>query len=435
MIAWLNPLALLGLLAVAGPILVHLLRQPRAVRVPFPSLRFVQPSRTVAARMRRIADPWLLLVRVLIVGAAGLALAQPVLLTPARLDTWNSRTARAVVLDTSRSMQAPAIAGAAREQVQVEAGTAFVSTVFEGGDLRTAMARAAAWLDVAPPARRELVLISDFQAGAVPVDATTMVPDVFGLRAIRVGEPAGERSLEGLVRFGSGARQGVRLTTETTAVTWQEDAPGTDGVRFVAGEAAGIHRIVRSVAAAGAPAGDREQPLAIALTTADVQDIVPIAGGWMLDTIARMAQDDELRRAAAASPGTTRLAVDERWFDVARAADGSAIVRAAAAGGELIVQVAAEPGDYLAAAALRSALHARHGRIPAAFGDDEIVRMPAAAIAVLDREAGEVGREVARRVERSDARWLWLAALLLLGLETWMRRPRWSVEAEAARAA
>jgi hypothetical protein len=433
-IAWLNPLALLGLLAIAGPILVHLLRQPRAVRVPFPSLRFVQPSRTVAARMRRIADPWLLLVRVLIVGAAALALAQPVLLTPARLDTWNSRTARAVVLDTSRSMQAPAIAGAARQRTQAEAHAAFVSAVFEGDDLRTAMARAAAWLDVAPPARRELVLISDFQAGVVTADAATMMPGGFGLRTIPIGEPAGERSLEGLARFGSGARQDMRLTPETTAVTWQEDAPGTARVRFVPEEAPEIQRIVRAVAAAGAPAGDRTQPLALAFATADVHDIVPIAGGWMLDTIARMAQDDELRRAAAASSGTT-LAGDERWFDVARAADGSAIVRAAAAAGELIVQVAAERGDYLAAAALRSALHARHGSIPAVFGDDEIVRMPADTIAALDREAGEVGREVARRVERSDARWLWLAALLLLGLETWMRRPRAVAQAEAARAA
>jgi hypothetical protein len=433
-IAWLNPLALLGLLAVGGPILIHLLRQPRAVRVPFPSLRFVQPSRTVAARMRRISDPWLLLVRVLIVAAVALALAQPVLLTPALLEAWNGRTARAIVLDTSRSMQAPAVAGAARQQAQAEAGSAFVSAIFEAEDVGTALARAAAWLDAAPPARREVVVISDFQAGALPADAATIIPGAFGFRAIQAGDPASERSLAGIVRFGSGARQDVRLTAETTAVAWQDGVSGTAGVRFVPGDAGGTDRIVRAVAAAGAPAGDPVQPLTLAFTTADVPGIAPIASHWMLDTVVRMSLDDELLRAAAAA-GTATLASDDTWSTIARAADGRPVVRAAAARGELIVQVAAGPGDYLAAAALRSALHARHGSLPAMFGDDEIVRMPPQEVAALARSAGEVGRDVAPLVERSDARWLWLAALLLLGLEAWMRRPRAAAQAEAARAA
>ena len=58
MIAWLQPAALIGLLALAGPILIHLLRRQRAPRVLFPSLRFVRPTRTAAVRLRVPSGPF-----------------------------------------------------------------------------------------------------------------------------------------------------------------------------------------------------------------------------------------------------------------------------------------------------------------------------------------------------------------------------------------
>jgi hypothetical protein len=434
-IAWLNPVALWGLFAVLGPVLIHLLRQPRAVRVLFPSVRFVQPSRTAAARMRRIADPRLLLVRGLIVATAALALAQPVLLTGARLDAWNSRTARAIVLDTSRSMQAPAVTAAGRRQAQEEADSAFASAVFEGDDLGAAIARAAAWLHAAPPARREVVIVSDFHFGVLPGNLAGAIPAPFGIRAVQVGEPVSDRRFAGLARFGSGARQDVRLTADATAVAWNDAGVSGAGVRFLPAKAGGADRLVRAVAAAGAPAGSAGHPIAIAFASSAVPEIARVPGGWMLDTVARMSRDGELSRAAAEFGGSARLDEDDRWFAVAAAADGRPVVRAAAAAGELIVQASAEPGDYVAAAALRSALHARHGSIPVLFSDEEIVRMPASEIAALSRAPGRVGHDVAARLARSDARWLWLAALLLLMLEAWMRRPRTLGQAESARAA
>jgi hypothetical protein len=443
MIAWLNPLALAGLAAVLGPMLVHLLRQPRAVRVPFPSLRFVQPSRTVAARMRRIADPWLLLVRVLIVAGAALALAQPVLLTPGRLDAWNGRTARAIVLDTSRSMQ-PAVGdsrgfrlqadGYAQAAVNTEAETAFASAVFEGEDLRPAIARAVAWLRTAPPARREVVIISDFQHGALPADVQALVPQTFGVRGVQVGEPRDAPDVAGVTRFGSSLRQRVTLADESTAVSWEEAEAGTAGVRVLPAEVAGTDRLVRAVAAAGAPAGDASQPLALAFATSEVAGVARVARGWMLDTIVRMSLDADLLDVAAASSAGIPVGDGDAWFVVARTADGRPVVRAAAAGDELMVQVAAAATDFLAAAALRSALHARRGSIPVAFAEDEIIRMTPAAVDALNRAPGEVGHDVAPLLARSDARWLWLTVLLLLGIETVMRRPRAAPAAEVARA-
>ena len=58
--SFLNPLFLLGLAAVAAPIIVHLVRRTKAPRVEFPSLMFVRrvPQRTIRRRMIR---NWLLL--------------------------------------------------------------------------------------------------------------------------------------------------------------------------------------------------------------------------------------------------------------------------------------------------------------------------------------------------------------------------------------
>ena len=113
MIAWLNPGAWVGLAVLAGPVLVHLLLRHRAARILFPSLRFVRASRTAAVRLRPPSDLLLLALRLATLGLAVVALAQPLLLAPARVAAWNARLARAVVVDVSDSMK-PLMASAAR---------------------------------------------------------------------------------------------------------------------------------------------------------------------------------------------------------------------------------------------------------------------------------------------------------------------------------
>ena len=105
MIGWQNAAALWALPLAAVPFVVHLLRTHHAKRVAFPSLRFVQPSRTAAVRMRLPSDVLLMLVRIAIVALAVGALAGPIVLTEARTAAWNARTARAVVVDVSDSMR------------------------------------------------------------------------------------------------------------------------------------------------------------------------------------------------------------------------------------------------------------------------------------------------------------------------------------------
>ena len=67
---WLNPLAWFAVAAIAVPVLVHLLAHRRAPRVPFPTLRFVQPTRLAAIRRRALEDRALLAIRSAIVIAA-----------------------------------------------------------------------------------------------------------------------------------------------------------------------------------------------------------------------------------------------------------------------------------------------------------------------------------------------------------------------------
>src|SRR5215831_414296 len=101
---WQNPWAWLGLAAIAVPILVHLLARRQAVRVLFPTLRFLPVSPITAVRRHRLTDLPLLAVRIGVLAAAVAALAQPYVATASRTDRAGAQLARAIVIDTSASM-------------------------------------------------------------------------------------------------------------------------------------------------------------------------------------------------------------------------------------------------------------------------------------------------------------------------------------------
>src|SRR5947209_19587006 len=93
---WLNPAAWFALAAVAAPIVIHLLIQRRAERLPFPTLRFLQPTRLASIR-RHLLEDWLLLaIRIALLAAAVAALAGPLLITASRRTAWDRRVVRAV---------------------------------------------------------------------------------------------------------------------------------------------------------------------------------------------------------------------------------------------------------------------------------------------------------------------------------------------------
>ena len=61
---WLNPAAWIAVAIVAAPVLIHLLVHRRAERFPFPTLRFIQPTRLAAIRRHVLEDIVLLAVPV-----------------------------------------------------------------------------------------------------------------------------------------------------------------------------------------------------------------------------------------------------------------------------------------------------------------------------------------------------------------------------------
>ncbi len=189
---WQQPWAWVAAGAVLLPLLIHLLGFGRAPRHRFPTLRFVQTTRFLPTRRTRLHDPWLLLLRVLIVLGAVAALAQPLFRTAERRATYAASLARVVVLDTSASVQRGTVrAGwsvdSARNMARGWADSADVSIVLETADIETAIVGATHWLGT-HALRREIVVMSDFQLGALDTSLVHSMASQIGLRFIRLGE-------------------------------------------------------------------------------------------------------------------------------------------------------------------------------------------------------------------------------------------------------
>jgi hypothetical protein len=466
MMGWLNPGALWALPVVAIPIVIHLLRTHHATRVPFPSLRFVQPSRTAAVRMRMPSDILLLLVRAAIVALAVVALAGPIALTETRVAAWNSRTARAVVVDVSDSMRAADGSGRPPEAAAAEAAAAELRTATYGRRidarvLAEGLARASAWLAASPPARREIVVISDLQRGALGGSRPPAIPDGTGLRFIPVGRRAESTTFAGTRLLGTRddavREQSIEATADTTTVVTQSRTGAeAAGLRLIApaGAEQSVARLLRAVAIAGAPTGAADQPIVIEFAGAPPGAIAvsPVRPGWMLRTVLRLL-DHSTRLSAsflladglahgrplpggAEEPATAQGQAPraDPWTTLARSPDGAPLVRAAASGSELLLDVGAPADGLFAAEVVRAVLTARLD--PAVYDEYEVGRLDDALLNALTREPGPVTRDAWRTADSSDARWLWLVALVLLGAEQWLReRSARHRQQEAVRAA
>jgi hypothetical protein len=426
-LAWLNPIALAGLAAVAGPIAVHLLRRHRAARRPFPSLRFVLAASTAAVRLRLPSDLWLLALRIGCVSGAAVALAQPVFVTPARRAAWDARISRAIVVDTSSSMAAAA--GAAAEAAAAESqGTAAFERI-ETDTLQQGVLRAVDLLVSMPPSRREIVVISDFQRGSFSAETVQAVPPQYGLRFTVAGPPSGAGEFQGDITLGAPGieprAQRIQPSADGTTVSFAPTRGSSEGIRLIdAGSDGDV--LLRAVARAGAPSGSAREPLAVAFNS-------PIAAGkisvtrqnsWILRTLVAMRRDPSLVEAARehrrAGTGVAGSAIV-----LARDASGTPVVGAAPDGNELVLIVAATPTDYLSAVTLRSALVARSGTRN--WAEHEVGQIPGSQLAAWTREPAPFSTTGVPRDSRmapGDARLMWIAVLALLALETLVRRKR-----------
>jgi hypothetical protein len=114
--SFLAPLFLLGALAVAAPLLFHLIRRTTRNVTPFSTLMFLQPTPPRVTRRSRLENLWLLLLRCLILALLALGFSRPFFRESAiSAEPKSSASKRIVVLlDTSASMRRDGLWEAAR---------------------------------------------------------------------------------------------------------------------------------------------------------------------------------------------------------------------------------------------------------------------------------------------------------------------------------
>jgi Aerotolerance regulator N-terminal len=438
-VTWLNPWALLGLATVIAPVLIHLLARGHARTRRFPSLRFLQQSQLLPTRRTRIHEPLLLAVRCAIVALAVLALAQPLLLTAGRTREIDRGLARAIVLDTSASMRRslPTLAGSsaldsARRVARALAGEATASIVIETSEPARALEGAVAWLGQRYQ-RADVAVISDFQRGqldandvrAIPADVSVTlhrVP-VAGASPIETQWTSGSRRVavravprgqsmdaEWMVTSESRGDSTVALLgaeSDRAAMTATRIAAATAAVPTPKDSTRAITIVFPGYSAARLP-GSSADSLNRRLDTNEES----AHAAWMVDLLARVnAQGNDVRRSAVAGYGSRR---------------------------QLVLFTDSAPGSLASARIVAAANRALSAAPPLAELEPETLSDRELESLQRTTRTGTLSRSTDPNGE-SDARWLWLAAGLLLLIELPLRRERSravaSVAAERARAA
>jgi hypothetical protein len=458
-VIWLNAVAWAGAVAIAAPLLIHILVHRRARRFPFPTLRFIAPTRLAAVRRHVLEDLPLLAVRAGVLLAAAAALAGPLLLTPARQHTWNTRIVRAVVLQSLAppAGTVPATAGLnSRPPDLSRLPDAFRTHTFDTAEnLQDGIARAIAWLDTAPPARRELVIAAPLTLGSLERTDLDEVPAGIGIRLIRTGQLPVSRTVTGpsvltvdphdggrakihsrtidLNGAETNVRQAATAAGAQTAVTLA--APEDERRLMEAALTAVLSNGVtlppsnRHAVVASASAPELFDHTRVSAGSQGSRSVRPDdAPSWQAGAVATLANDDELRAAARNVPAF----LDDRfiqapWHVLVRGGGGRPIIATLARPddlNDLIVVTAAPPADIVTPILIRAVFKAL--ALPVDLTHEEILPIPDAALRAWEREPGDVALRQLTSNEQDDRRWLWGTALALLGLESWLRRPRQS---------
>ena len=433
---WLLPAALAGLTLLAGPLALHLLTRHRARRLPFPTLRFVQPSNTAAVRLRQPTDVWLLILRLSTVAFAVAACAQPLFVTSWRLAGWNGRVARAIVIDSSPSMKLTDGSGRvpadlAAEIARAEETNAFQATRLEAADVNEGLTRATRLLDAMPPARREIVVVSDFQQQALDPRALAAIPKEVGLRFVRAGTAPSRREWTGQPMSGwRGDRWEPTTAIDGTSTTtvWRRRADACGGLQGLSistlarGRTGGADRLARGGGVRCAIDADRYAHRAGIRWSPRCLPSFEKAHEIRSRAVARLLEslraNELLAQASKNVEDPTDLRVSAPWTPMIRDPRGRTLVAAAEAAGELLVRTAARAGSIFAPALIRALLLSRD---VAPAPDQEVNQIPDAQLDSFRREPGPVTPQSWPRADRTDARWFWTAALALLLVETWIR--------------
>jgi hypothetical protein len=271
---WTAPAAFVGLALVVLPIAIHLLARQQIRTLPYPSLRFLGQTQLAAFRRRSIEDAALLLCRVAIVAIAALALAGPVLQTAAKEAANSGRVSRAIV--PARD------GGVTRDAVEGAADGAFASTIIVRGTMADALAEAERWLDQQPASAREVVILGALRRGDLnDADLSAINRDI-GIRFLPATVespttftvPILTRRDNALVAID---RQ-VRAEADATHVTdGRAGAVAPDLVRIIASarDSALAQAALRAALDAGIPWANFNQRIAIAWEGADASSLPP----------------------------------------------------------------------------------------------------------------------------------------------------------------
>jgi hypothetical protein len=159
--AFLNPIFLLGAMAAAIPVLVHLVRRTRAARMEFASLMFLRRIEQKTIRRRTIRNLLLLLMRCAALLLLAVAFSRPYFTSQNPLAAGADQSSSVILLDASYSMRYPGVFDrareAAREVVNRAAAEERIALVLFGRGyeilmpLKASRAEALALLDQAGP--------------------------------------------------------------------------------------------------------------------------------------------------------------------------------------------------------------------------------------------------------------------------------------------
>jgi hypothetical protein len=445
-VTWLNPAAFLGLAALAVPVLVHLFGRPRARRERFPSLRFLQLSRQAPIRVSRPSDGLLLALRLLVIGVAVAALARP--WWPA-LDQrrGGSRLTRVVIVDTSQSMLRPtgrgerALEAARREAdrlIQSADAALRVETAVPGSGLRGS----SDWLS-SQPGRREIVVVSDFQSGAVNATDLETAADGIGLSFHRVAvEPAIGPVELATRRGGVDMTASATLDGPRTQGRWSAQSVATESeppviILAADSERSGVKAVLEaalSTVGRSTPANGPRRAVIVLPGAAGrerlLQEAHPPTEPWQGDFLLRLHRDPLLRAISAdAAVGVAPLPGNPALTPVAATGGGNPLALAGEAdvdGVARLVLFASTDAESVITAALIAAATRAIEQPPDPGEHDPSV--------VPDEQLRSWERAPAGQWPGDDrvnpGRWLWLFALLLLGVEALLRRaPRRALSA------
>jgi hypothetical protein len=275
-----------------------------------------------------------------------------------------------------------------------------LSVVIREPDVRRGVALAGAWLR-AQPGAGEVVVISDFQVGALSDSDLDALPASAGRRFVRVGvtgtvpAPAGA----GTVRVvGAPAAEAAARAVVGEGVGDAGAAAGGPGI-VVAFE--GAKEFAADVAALKASARPLDTPAAYALAA-------QVAGDPKINTSGVFIGTTNSQKQAQKREFGTELNTPDVFFG--------------GGGATLVVISAAAPASFEAAALIARAMRAAAATV-VPLAEREPDTLDAATIEAWQRD---VRPDAAPRSGEPYplGRWVWLIVLALVAAETWVRRQR-----------